>query len=62
MPRQPRTLIGTNQEEVGVEPIGQGKKEVVVELEEEDGALIATVGPITLHFAGGMFKLQTVWP
>ena len=52
MSRQLRRPTGIHQEEVGVELIEQDKKEVVGELEEEDGALTAAVGPTILYFAG----------
>ena len=48
---------------MGVGLIEQDRKEVVGELEEEDGALTVTVGLITLHYAGqkGIF-LCAIWP
>ena len=65
MSRQLRILTGTNQEEVGVELIEQDKKEVVGELEEEDGALTAAVGPTILYFAGENVLIASnlaIWP
>ena len=49
--RQLRTPTGTDQG-VGVELVEQDKKEVVGELEEEDGALTVAVELIILHFVG----------